>query len=228
MEKTYSDLLPNYQTKNIIVFNVLKEKILNGELKPGERLIIRELSSFLSVSETPIREALKTLEAEGLLSLTPHVGFVVTKLKLKELKDILVIRFNLEFLATEFAVDNISNEDIERLTDKTKEMNICIKGNNISNYGRLNREFHQIIYKASNNQSLYKLIIDLWNKSERMRSIFLLEPDIIEQSYNEHIQLIDILKKKDKNLAVRIMKKHRKRTFSALLEYFNKNGNFYS
>ena len=107
MEETYYNLLPNYQTKNIIVFNILKEKILSGELKPGEKLIIRELSSSLAVSETPIREALKTLEAEGLLSLTPHVGFIVTKLKLKELEDILIIRYNLEFLATEIAVDKI-------------------------------------------------------------------------------------------------------------------------
>lgn len=223
MEETYSNLLPNYQTKNIIVFNILKEKILSGELKPGEKLIIRELSSSLAVSETPIREALKTLEAEGLLSLTPHVGFIVTKLKLKELEDILIIRYNLEFLATEIAVDKISNKDIERLVDRIKEMRICIRENDIPNYGRLNREFHQIIYKASNNQSLFKLIIDLWDKSERVRSVFLLEPEIIEQSYNEHIQLIDILKKKDKNLAVTIMKKHKKWAFSALLRYFNNN-----
>ena len=223
MGKTYLDLLPNYQTKNIIVFNILKEKILSGELKPGERLIIRKLSSSLAVSETPIREALKMLEAEGLLSLTPHVSFIVTELKLKELEDILAIRFNLEFLATEIAVDNISNEDIKRLADKAKEMNICIKENNMSNYGNLNKEFHQIIYKASNNQSLFKLIIDFWDKSERMRSVFLLEPEIIEQSYNEHIQLIDMLKKKDKNLAVTIIKKQKKRAFSALLKYFNKD-----
>ena len=203
---------------------MLKEKILSGELKPGEKLIIRELSSSFSVSETPIREALKTLEAEGLLSLTPHVGFTVTKLKLKELKDILVIRFNLEFLATEIAVDNISNEDIERLVGRIKEMRICIRENDIPNYGRLNREFHQIIYKASNNQSLFKLIIDLWDKSERMRSIFSLAPNIIEQSLSEHVELVDILKKKDKNLAVTIMKKHKKRAFSALLKYFNKKG----
>lgn len=223
MGKTYLDLLPNYQTKTIIIFNILKEKMLSGELKPGERLIIRKLSFSLAVSETPIREALKMLEAEGLLSLTPHVGFIVTELKLKELEDILVIRFNLEFLATEIAVGNISNEDIKRLADKTKEMNICIKKNDIHNYGHLNREFHQIIYKASNNQSLFKLIIDLWDKSERLRSVFLLEPDMIEQSYNEHIQLIDILKKKDKNLAVTIMKKQKKRAFSVLLKYFKKD-----
>jgi len=177
----------------------------------------------LGVSETPVREALKTLEAEGLLSSVPYVGFVITKLKPKELEDILTIRFNLEFLATEIAIDNISNDDIERLADKTKEMSICVRENNIPNYGRLNREFHQIIYKASNNQILFKLILDLWDKSERMRSIFSLEPDIIEKSCNEHIQLVDMIKKKDKNLVVKIMKKHKKRAFSALLKYFRKD-----
>jgi len=161
MEKIYSDLLLNYQTKNNIAFNILKEKILSGELKPGEKLIIRKISSSLGVSETPVREALKTLEAEGLLSSVPYVGFVITKLKPKELEDILTIRFNLEFLATEIAIDNISNDDIERLADKTKEMSICVRENNIPNYGRLNREFHQIIYISSKSQFLYNLIIDL-------------------------------------------------------------------
>ena len=115
----------------------------------------------MGVSETPVREALKTLEAEGLLSSVPYVGFVITKLKPKELEDILTIRFNLEFLATEIAIDNISNDDIERLADKTKEMSICVRENNIPNYGRLNREFHQIIYISSKSQFLYNLIIDL-------------------------------------------------------------------
>jgi len=130
MKNKLSKLLPNYQTKNSLIFNILKEKIISGEIKPDERLIIRNISSGLGVSETPVREALKMLEAKGLVSLVPHIGTVVTKFNLKEIKNILIVRFNLERLATKLAVDNISNEDIYKLTTKVKKMAKCVEHKN--------------------------------------------------------------------------------------------------
>lgn len=218
---THSYSLKDYQTKNLVVFKLIREKILSGELKSGEKIVIRKISSDLEVSETPIREALIMLEAEGLVSSIPHTGYIVTKLNLRELKDILTIRFNLEFLATKIAFDNISSINFERLGDTIKEMKDCIRNNDIVKYGRLNREFHQIIYEASNNKFLFKLILELWDKSGRMRSVFLLEPDIIESSYNEHIQLLEFFRKKDKTNAMKIIKRHKKRSLSTLLKHFD-------
>lgn len=193
--------------------------ILSGELKPGERIIIREMSFYLNISETPVRESLKMLEAEGLLSLIPHVGFVVTELNPRELEDILIIRLNLECLATRLAIDNITDLDLKKLNKNLEAMGECIKRTDKVNYGHLNREFHKIIYKVSGNPFLYKLILDLWDRSARAQSVFLLEPEIIKQSYDEHRQIIDLLKKKDKVLVSQLIEKHKKRSFDSLLKY---------
>jgi len=211
------DFLTKYQTKNHLVYNVIKEKIINGVLKPDEKLIIKDVSNSLGVSETPVREALKMLESENYVSLNPHVGFVVTKMNVQELKDIFAVRLNLECLATKLATNNITDEDINALIKNTREMYNCIKKNNYVNYGSLNREFHRIIYKASNNMILYKLILDLWDKSGRARSIFLLAPNIVEQSYKEHLIIIDLLKKKERIMVTKVTKKHKQRSFSVLL-----------
>jgi len=219
MVDSISNLTTEYKTKNNLVFNLLKEKILSGETKPKEKLIIRNIASSLNLSETPVREALKMLQTECLVSSIPHVGFAVTEINLKELQDILTIRLNLECLATELAADNISNEDIRKLTENTQEMNESIKANDIANYGCLNRKFHQIIYAAAGNQILLKHIIDLWDRSGRARSIFIFLPEITKSSYKEHRQIVDLLKKKDKENVVKIMTQHKKRAFSALLDY---------
>jgi DNA-binding GntR family transcriptional regulator len=207
-----------YQSKNHLVFNILKENILSGELKPGERIIIRKFSSFLKVSETPVRESLKMLESEGLVSSIPHIGFVVTELDTKELENILTIRLNLECLATNLAVDNINNKTIEALIENLERMEATIKKDDKVEYGCLNREFHQIIYKSSDNQSLYKLILDLWDRSARARSVFLFDPKIIKQSYEEHKQIVNLLKRKDRAVC-KIIEKHKKRSFDSLLKY---------
>jgi len=216
-------LLPNYKTKNSLIFNILKEKIISGEIKPNERLIIRNIASSLGVSETPVREALKMLEAKGLVSSIPHVGAVVTKLNLKEIKDILVIRFNLECLATKLAVDNISIEEIYKLNIKVKEMAKCIEQKDYVNFGHLNRKFHQIIYNSTKNQVLYKLIFDLWDKTERVRSVFSLDPGLMNKSHSEHIKLIEAFKSKDKNLTVKIVEEQKERASSTLLKYSEKD-----
>ena len=187
MEKKLLNTLVNYPTKSALIFNMLNEKILCGAIKPGEQLSISNISLSLGVSETPVREALKMLDAKGLVSSIPHVGTVVSKFDLKEMKDLLIVRSDLECLATKFAIPNISTADIEKLNIKIREMEKYVKGKDYINYGKLNREFHKIIYDNSKNQLLCELLFDLMNKSERMRSVFSLILSSITKSYYIHI-----------------------------------------
>jgi len=222
MVNSFPDFITKYKTKNNLIFNLLKEKILSGELKPNEKLNIRNISSSFGISETPVREALKMLQSECLISSIPHVGFIVTEINLKELQDILTIRLNLECLATKLAVNQITHEDIQKLTENMKDMKQSIKANDIVKYGRLNREFHRIIYEAAGNNILLKLVIDLWDRSGRARSIFLLLPEMVEISYQEHRKIVDLLEKREGELVVKTMEQHKKNAFSALLKYTKK------
>jgi len=225
MEEKLLNTLENYSTKSTLIFNMLNEKILCGAIKPGEQLSISNISSSLGVSETPVREALKMLDAKGLVSSIPHVGTVVSKFDLQEMKDLLIVRSDLECLATKLAVPNIYTEDIEKLNIKIKEMEKYITSKDYINYGKLNREFHKIIYDNSKNQLLCELLFDLMSKSERMRSVFYLVPELMNKSHDEHIKLIELLKRKDTEEAIKIIKYQTERVLSEILKYFkNKKG----
>jgi len=212
-----------YQTKNSLVHDILKEKILNGEISQNERLIIKKVASSLGVSETPIREAIKILEAEGLVKVNPHVGITVSTLKLEELKNILEIRFNLESLATKLATEKSSPKIVKVLERKLKEMVKCVESKDFLKFGLLNREFHQTIYGAADNPYLYNLIFDLWNRTEGLRSVFFLVPSLINTSHKEHIKIKEAIARKDAVHAVKLIRIQKKRAFSALEEYFKKN-----
>jgi DNA-binding GntR family transcriptional regulator len=216
MKTEFLTSLKEYKKKNMIVYKLIKGKILNGEIKPGEKIVIRKIASDLKVSETPVREALITLESKKLVSSIPHIGYICKELDLKELQDILTVRVNLEYLASEIAVENASKINFQKLDQICKDMNNCIKNNDITKYGVLNIKFHQVIYKACDNFILYDLIMDLWGKAERMRSVFLLKPEIIKDSYKDHIKLIELFRKKEKAAVIKIMKNHKKRVFAQL------------
>ena len=100
-----------------VVFNTLREAILKGDLKPGERLMELQLASKLGVSRTPIREAIRMLEQEGLAVTTPRKGAEVAKMTLKDMEDVLEIRDALDELAVRIACQKISDEQLRQLED---------------------------------------------------------------------------------------------------------------
>lgn len=225
LEIQKDNILKNYQTKNLIIFKKLKEMILDGQLKPKQRIIIRKISSNLGVSETPVREALKMLQSEDLVLLNHHIGYMVNDLNISKVKNILVIRFSLEALAIKLSIENISKKEIDELSNKIREMKNCLKKKDCVTYGILNRQFHQIIYRSAKNAYLYKLINDLWDKSERMRSIFVLVPSAIKRSLNEHVALLDALNRKDKERIIQVFETHTTNFFSSLDKYIKKEKN---
>ena len=104
-----------------VVFNTLREAILKGELQPGERLMELQLASKLGVSRTPIREAIRMLEQEGLAVTVPRKGAEVARMTLKDMEDVLEIREALDELAAQIACERISSEQMNRLMDTKKE-----------------------------------------------------------------------------------------------------------
>lgn len=208
-----------YVTKNDLVYNLIREKILNGEYNLGSQLIIRNLAEEFNVSETPVREAIKRLEVEGLIEITPHVGITVSLPSLEEIKEILEIRLILETKATEMFIENLSDEALEKIDDILNDMKEAEKTSDASKYSLLDKEFHDTIYKFCRNKVLYELITNLWIKSERTRSIFGLSAKRMKISLEDHIKLLDAIKKKDKKTAIETIKSHKEQAFKMLLEY---------
>ena len=134
-----------------VVFNTLREAILKGDLKPGERLMELQLASKLGVSRTPIREAIRMLEQEGLAVTMPRRGAEVAKMTLKDMEDVLEIRDALDELAVRLACGKISEEQLGQLVEVKEEFEASTKSKDVKKIAEADVRFHDIIYEATGN-----------------------------------------------------------------------------
>ena len=144
-----------------VVFQTLRQAILRGELKPGERLMEIQLANKLGVSRTPIREAIRKLELEGLVLMIPRRGAEVAEITEKSLRDVLEVRGALEELAVDLACERITQEDISKLKEAAKLFEETLPGEDVTEIAEADVKFHDIIYLSTDNQRLIQLLYNL-------------------------------------------------------------------
>lgn len=215
-------MLLKFQTKNQAVYEALRKGIIEGKLRPGQKIIMREVAKEFGLSDIPVREAIRRLESDGFVSFTPHIGAIVSKIDEHEFVETYLIRIELESLATRLAAPHISSSDIEYLINKNNEMKNALNENKYEKVGMINRDFHLRIYRAAPYPHLYQLIVSLWERVERTQSVFAYAPERATASVSEHEKIIDALRRKNVTLAENLVKKQKSRTMSAL-EKFIKN-----
>lgn len=210
---------PKGKTKNLLVYEKLRQGIIKGTLKPGQKLVMAALAKKFKTSETPIREAIRRLESDGYVTFTPHSGAMVTEINRQELSEIYVIRITLEALATRLAVPYISQDDLRWLKKKNDEMKAVVEKNQYEQLARLNKAFHLRIYKAAPSPRLYRMISDLWDAFERWPSVFTFIPDRAAAAIREHDQIIEALETADIDRADDLVKEQKKKSLEALQQY---------
>jgi len=210
---------PKSKTKNLLVYQKLRQGIIKGTLKPGQKLVMAALAKKYKTSETPIREAIRRLESDGYVIFTPHSGAIVTEINRQELSEIYVIRISLEALATRLAVPFISQDDVNWLKKKNDEMKAVVEKDRYEQLARLNKAFHLRIYKAAPLPRLYKMISDLWDAFERWPSVFTYIPERAASAIKEHEQIIEALENADVDRADDLMKEQKKKSLEALQHY---------
>jgi DNA-binding GntR family transcriptional regulator len=210
---------PKGKTKNLLVYEKIRQGIIKGTLKPGQKLVMAALAKKFKTSETPIREAIRRLESDGYVTFTPHAGAVVTEINRQELSEIYLIRISLEALATRLAVPFISQEDLIWLKKKNEEMKAVIEKDRYDQLARLNKAFHLRIYKAAPFPRLYKMISNLWDAFERWPSVFTYIPERAASAIREHEQIIEALESADVDRADDLMKEQKKKSLEALQQY---------
>ena len=191
-----------------VVFNTLREAILKGELKPGERLMELQLASKLGVSRTPIREAIRMLELEGLAVTVPRKGAEVAKMTEKDMEDVLQIRKALDELAVGLACDNIQESDLEKLHVALKSFEASTRGHDVKRVAQADVEFHDVIYQAANNPKLVNMLNNLREQIYRYRVEYLKNDTIYPTLIREHEEIFDCLKRKDRDEVIRVMSYH--------------------
>jgi DNA-binding GntR family transcriptional regulator len=207
------------KTKNVAVYDKLRQSIIKGKLKPGQKVVMAELAKAFGLSETPVREAIRRLESEGYIDFTPHMGAIVTKIDEGELVEIYLIRIALEALATRLAIPHITDKDIAFLNKKNHEMEIAIQQNKYEILAGINKLFHLRIYKAAPFPRLYKMICDLWDTFERWPSVFSYVPERAIAAVEEHKKIMQALWVRDMDQADRLIKEQKERTLEALQKY---------
>jgi DNA-binding GntR family transcriptional regulator len=189
------------QTKQGYAYQVLKERILQGELLPGERIVANRFAQEIGTSAIPVREALLRLEAERLVDITPHIGAVVTLITGRMVERTLETLAVMEGYATRLAAP-CNQGVLDELARLNTAMVEAIGDEDWERFSSSNRAFHATIYAAADNEVLTDTIADLWNQLDSYLSAaaFYLMPDRAPGSVEEHAEIIALLSAPDADL----------------------------
>ena len=184
----------------------IRNNIIKGIIKPGERLVEPKLSEMLGISRTPIREALRLLEMEGFIEIIPRRGAVVTTLTEKDIDDIFVIKMKLEPLASRLAVSHLDKQDLDKMRDLVKKMEAAAKG--VSNMINWNYDFHRIFIYKCGNERLIKMLEGLQQQFKRATVYSFSIEMRINEVKDEHTELLKAFEAKDEELVEKVVEKH--------------------
>ena len=207
-----------YKPLREIVSDALRQAIRDGLLPPGERLMEIPLAEELGVSRTPIREAIRILEQEGLVVMIPRRGTYVADMSLKDVTEVFELRSILEELAAELAAERITNEEIEALEQHLVEIGNYMNENNLDKVVQADILFHEILYKASRNDRLVEMINNLREQTLRFRTLSMSQTGRLAKTWDEHRQLVEAISDRDVERARQIARIHMEESEKTLLE----------
>lgn len=194
MENNFKVNMNEYLPLRDVVFNTLRQAILKGELAPGERLMEIQLAEKLGVSRTPIREAIRKLELEGLVLMIPRKGAEVAKISEKSLRDVLEVRRSLEELAIELACQRMSEGEILELQKVQDEFRNAIGRGDAMIIAETDEHFHDIIYQSTRNDKLVQMLNNLREQMYRYRLEYIKDEDKRQVLLVEHDHILAALK----------------------------------
>lgn len=191
-----------------VVFNTLRKAILTGELKPGERLLEIQLANQLGVSRTPIREAIRKLELEGLVIMMPRRGAEVAQITEKDLRDVLEVRRALDALCAELACDRITEEEKQKLKAACDEFEKATNTGDATTIAAADVALHDIIVEVTGNRRLIQLINNLSEQMYRYRFEYIKDENQHNNLVEEHRMIYESIVRGDKEGAAKAAKLH--------------------
>lgn len=198
----------------------IRQAIISGALKPGAALRQEELAKTYQSSRMPIREALRTLSAEGLVQLSPNRGGIVAPVDAAELRENVEMREAAEVLAMRVALPHLSNAQIDKATAIQDEL----ARSGLEDFGRLNKAFHLGLYAPANRPRLLAHISGLHDIAERYLRLTLVEFDYISRSSSEHREILEACYRRDTEAAMAATSRHILDAGKTLLDFLEKGG----
>lgn len=203
---------PPPRTMSEFIYSNLKEAILSNELKANQRINENEIAASFHVSRTPVREAVLRLATEGFVRIDSYRRAIVKSISFEELREILEVLGALDRLAVSLAIDAMAQADIDKLEKITQKMQKYCSMKTIEKYIEVNAEFHNELWKNVPNKFLLEILYLVRDKKERYfysRLLAYKNPGFLEKSMKHHWELIDAIKKRDKEKLMNLIVEHR-------------------
>lgn len=177
------------------VYQHLKDAIIRGELRTGERIIQKELTEQLRVSRTPVRDALQRLSAEGLVNIRPFHSAEVFALSENDLHELYDIRIMMEIYASQHSVEEMTNAAIRQL-EELNELILAHK-NDVHECMNHDRAFHSILCCTNRLKLIQPLLESVWDKSNPYKALYYTKPQHVDETYLQHNRIIESIRLKD-------------------------------
>ncbi len=190
------------------VFNRLREDILSGKYRDGEELKEVFIGQELGVSRTPVREALRQLELEGLVSIIPNKGAYVTGISNKDIEDIFAIRSYLEGLAAAWACEHATKEQVDEMEENVYLAEFHVSKEHFDQVVELDNRFHKLLYEACGSRILCHVLTDYHHYAQRARTVNLSEKERAHHSIGEHKKIVEAIKAGNKAEAEQYAHEH--------------------
>lgn len=201
------DMNDNYSLRGR-VFARIREDILTGAYKKGEAVIESKVSKELGVSRTPVREALRQLELEELVSIIPNKGAIVNGINAKDISDIYLIRSRIEGLAAKLCAETITQEQIDAFEEIIMLSEFHLEKEHLEQLYKLDNKFHELLYEGSKSRILRHVLSDFHHYAQRVRKESLSSLARAKNSIKEHKAIVEALKNGDGYLAEQLTNKH--------------------
>jgi len=211
----------NYKPLRELVFESLREAIILGRLKPGERLMEVQLAEEMGVSRTPVREAIRKLELDGFVVMVPRKGAYVAGITLKDITDVFEVRAALEAMAAGLAAERITDEEMDQLERSLLQISSHVN-DDIDTIVKGDTTFHNLIYQASRNQRLVQIITHLQEQIQRFRMTSLSQPGRTKFALDEHKKIVEAISDRNVDLAQMLAREHIENAEQSLLNAFRK------
>lgn len=211
-------MIERHQTLREKILETIRDAILKGDLKPGEKVAEPELAERFGISRTPIREAFRQLESEGYLTVIPRKGAVVAALSERDVKEFYAVKSTLEGYAAELAAQNLTEKELAKLESINERLKQLASEGDVKSFYKIHNEFHETFLKAADNSKLHELITHLGKKFSRLRMASISVTGRMAISVAEHEKLLDAFRKHDGKAAEALVKKTAAIGGSVLLE----------
>ncbi len=206
------------KSKVDLVYEYLFNELAQLNYRSGDKLVISQIAAACNVSEIPVREALRRLESNGYVRIVPNQGAVAVGLEKSTIADIVQIKGVLEGFATRLSIDYLSANDLERLHQINEELRAAVEAGNVGRVSDLNMQFHMSIYERIPQAELTSMITDLWRKWSVTKKIFSVSPSIRDQSYDEHEQILALIRSRNYAEVEQYVREHK---FKAMHSWMN-------